>query len=234
MTVPSSIDLERLQQRIAEDDLATAAAELRQLLPADEADLLRELLPPDQVRVLAAMPAAQVGGLLDYLVLEGPEVAEAVSQLSTQILTTVLDQTPPGTAARLLRLFPDERRQEVLATLREQEAIEALIAQEEETAGALVTTEFVALRAGMIAEEAIRAIRRTRPLSGKLSSLFVVDHSDRLVGSVSFRDLLLAAPRTPLTLVMDGSALSVPAGTPQEECARLMQHYHLSTLPVVD
>jgi magnesium transporter len=230
----SNIDLEQLQQRIAEGDVATAAAELRQVRPADQAEFLHALPTPDELTILTTLSASQISAVLEYLVPKGQEALEPLSQLPTDVLTAILDRTPTGTAVRVLRAFPPERRLEVLAGLRDPSPIESLIGQEEDTAGALVTTDFMALRVGMTANQAVWAIRRSRPVSEFLQRLFVVDRQDKLVGSVSFRDLLLADPRTPLTRIMEEDPLSVPAGTDQEEVANVVQRYRLDTLPIVD
>ena len=234
MTTQESIDLDRLQRRIAEGEIDAAVAELRLIRPADQADLIQQLPDNDERAVLSSLSAAQVSAILEYLVPDGHAALAPLAALPTDILTSVLDRTPSGTAARVLRAFPDERRTEVLNTLRERSPVEVLVAQEEETAGALVTTDFMALRQGMTVDQATRAIRETALLSDVLEGLFVVDQGDKLVGSLSFRDLLLADPQTPLTRVMERDPLSVPAGEDQEECARVMQRYHLETLPIVD
>ena len=154
--------------------------------------------------------------------------------MSLGALIPVLDRTSPGTSARLLRTFPDERRQVVLERINDSELVRLLIAEGEETAGALTTTEFLALRVGMTVDQATTTIRRSPGLTQNFERLFVVDGQERLFGGLSFRDLLLANERAPLSTVMEEVPITVSSDTGQEECARLMERYHLEALPIVD
>ena len=104
----------------------------------------------------------------------------------------------------------------------------------DETAGGLMTSEFLVLRAGMTAADAIAALRQWAPSSEAVYYLFVVDRSDRLVGVVSLRSLVVAEPSRCIADIMDREVISVHAGTDQEECARLMQRYDLLALPVIN
>jgi magnesium transporter len=97
-----------------------------------------------------------------------------------------------------------------------------------------MTSEFLALRRRMTAGEAINAIRAWKPEAEAIYYLFVVDAHRRLVGVVNLRQLIVADPGTLIGEVMETEVISVPAGTDQEECARLMTRYDLLALPVVD
>ena len=234
MTMVDRTNWEQFQQQLSERGLAAAAGILRGLPAADRADLVHQLPAAHRVAVLTALSASDVSEMLEYLVSMGSETMESVGQLPIEALTLVLDRTPIGTVARVLRAFGEERRLATLATLRDAAAVGELVAQEEDTAGALVTTDFMALRVGMTAEQATRSIRRTRPSNEHLERLFVVDRENRLAGNISFRDLFLAEGRTPLSSIMTPETISVLPDTDQEECARLMERYHLQALPIVD
>jgi magnesium transporter len=86
----------------------------------------------------------------------------------------------------------------------------------------------------MTAAEAIEALRAWKPDTRAIYYLFVLDAHGRLCGVVSLRQLIIADPDTPLADILDPDVISVPVGTDQEECARLMSHYDLLALPVVD
>jgi magnesium transporter len=86
----------------------------------------------------------------------------------------------------------------------------------------------------MTAGDAINAIRAWKPEDEEIYYLFVVDWAGRLRGVVNLRQIIVADPDTPVQDIMDPEVISVPAGTDQEECARLMTRYDLLALPVVD
>jgi magnesium transporter len=86
----------------------------------------------------------------------------------------------------------------------------------------------------MTASEAIQAIRAWKPDAETIYYLFVIDMQGYLCGVVSLRQLVIAAPDTRIAEIMDTEVISVPVGTDQEECARIMRRYDLLALPVVN
>ncbi len=234
MTLPETLDTERLAERVAAGDMAGVAAELREQLPADAADVINQLPDHTKADVLSHLSARDVSAMLEYLVRHGERAIMPLARLPGESLTAIFSRTPLGTAARVLREMPGGIRSEIVGTLSEQDFLRNLLEQEEETAGALVTTEFLALRERMTVMQAQAAIRNAEALTRRLSRVFVVDEEGRLSGSVSFRQLLLAPQGAALSRIMDRDPISVPAGTDQEECARIMDRYRLDTLPTVD
>lgn len=97
-----------------------------------------------------------------------------------------------------------------------------------------MTSDYVALRRRMTAREALDVIRAVKPDVEDIYDLFVVDARGRLVGVLSLRELVVAQPNARIGTLMDPEVVSVPVGTDQEACARLMLHYDLLALPVVD
>jgi magnesium transporter len=134
----------------------------------------------------------------------------------------------------LLGDIQPEIAQIVLAGLEDPEEVRPLLIHPDDSAGGLMTSEFLALRPRMTAIEAIEAIRAWKPEEETVYYLFVVDRLKRLTGVVNLRQLVLADPSTAIADIMDTEIISVPAGTDQEECARLMARYDLLALPVVD
>ena len=97
-----------------------------------------------------------------------------------------------------------------------------------------MTSEFLALRPGTAAGEALDALRKWKPEGESLYYLFVVDQSRKLCGVVGLRHLITAPLDAPIRDLMDPHVISVKAGTDQEECARILSHYDLLALPVLD
>ena len=213
MTLPETLDAERLAERITAGDAAAVAAELREQLPADAADVINQLPEHTRADILSHLSARDVSRLLEYLVRHGESAIMPLARLPGESLTAIFRRTPLGTAARAIRAMPREIRSEVVETLSEQDFLRNLLAQEEETAGALVTTEYLALRERMTVMQAQAAIRNAEALTRRLSRVFVVDEDDRLSGSVSFRQLLLTPQGATLSHIMDRNPISVPAGT---------------------
>ena len=104
----------------------------------------------------------------------------------------------------------------------------------ENTAGAIMTPEFVRLRAGTRTGEAIRAVRASGLDSDALYTLFITDQDGRLLGTLEMRTLLAAPGDEPVEALMDTSFTAVAMDADQQEAARLVRKYDLISLPVTD
>jgi magnesium transporter len=118
--------------------------------------------------------------------------------------------------------------------MKERAEVERLLPYADTSAGGLMMPVPIVLRPWMTAEDAINLLRREKPDTDIVYYLFVVDENDRLVGVVSLRQLVIADPDTPIGQIMDPQVIHVGPDTDQEEVARLMEHYDLLALPVVD
>jgi magnesium transporter len=112
--------------------------------------------------------------------------------------------------------------------------ITPLLEHADESAGGLMTRGYVALHPEMTVQQAITFLRLRKPLADEAYYLYVLDASNRLQGVVNLRELLISEAETPIVDVMTKEAITVAPETDQEEVARLIQHYRLRALPVVD
>ncbi|GAB4574492.1 MAG: magnesium transporter [Anaerolineae bacterium] len=234
MMEPRLLDavLDQVRHALEHDDLASAVSIIESLRPSDQAEVFAELDDADQIALLPELPPDESADILEKL--DDPEAAELVSSLPTETLIKIVDEMEPDEAADLLGDIPQERAQAVLSGLTDPEEIHPLLLHPDDSAGGLMTSEFLALRRRMTAGDAIAAIRAWRPDAETIYYLFVIDAERRLCGVVSLRDLIIADPQTPLAEIMDPEVISVTVGVDQEECARIMSRYDLLALPVVD
>jgi len=224
--------LAQLRATLERDDVAGALAIIEALRPADQADLFAELDDEDQVALLPELNPADSADILEKL--DDQEAAQLATALPTDAVIRIVDEMEPDEAADLLGDIHPERARAVLAGLGDPDEVRPLLVHSDDSAGGLMTSEFLALRRRMTAGEAIQAIREWKPEIEAVYYLFVVDGAGRLCGVVGLRQLVVADLSTRLTEIMDPEAISVQVGTDQEECARLMSHYDLLALPVVD
>ena len=224
--------LAHLRAALKNDDLGEAAAIIEALRPPDQADLFAELDDEHQIALLPTLDPADSADILEELADE--EAAELVEGLATETVIRIVDKMEPDEAADLLGDIQPEKAQVVLDGLEDADEVRPLLLHPDDSAGGLMTSEFLVLRQRMTAAEAIQSIRSWKPEAETIYYLFVVDQQGRLRGVVSLRQLVTADPPTPIVQIMDPEVISVPAGTDQEECARLMARYDLLALPVVD
>lgn len=162
------------------------------------------------------------------------EAADLATSLSPEALIRIVDEMEPDEAADLLGDIHPEYARAILDGLEDPEEVRPLLLHPDDTAGGLMTSEYVALRRRTTAREALDVIRSVKPDAEYVYDLFVVDAHGRLVGVLTLRELVLADPGALVGDLMDAEAMAVPVGTDQEACARLMLRYDLLALPVVD
>lgn len=224
--------LAQLRSALERDDLSGAVAIIAALRPPDQAEIFAELQDREQIVLLPELHPDDSADILEEL--DDEQAAELVAELSTETVIRIVDEMEPDEAADLLGDMPRERAIEVLAGLEDPDEVRPLLLHPDDSAGGLMTSEFLALRVRMTAGEALQAIREWQPESENVYYLFVVDRLGRLAGVVNLRQLVVAPLQAPLAEIMEREVVFVRVGADQEECARLMLRYDLLALPVVN
>ena len=142
----------------------------------------------------------------------------------------------PDDAADLLADLPEEKAAALLASMRTKEArdVKQLLRYEEDTAGGIMTTEFVAVPPGMTAGQAIGRLRELEPDAETIYYMYVVDDDGHLAGVFSLRDLLLARRDQKVEEFMEHHLISIHADAKLEEVAQVVAKYNLLALPIID
>ena len=224
--------LEQLRNALERDDLASAANIIEAMRPADQADLFSELEEAQQYALLPQIAPEDSADILEEM--DDEAVAELVDALSNETVMRIMDEMEPDEVADLLGDIHPERAEMLLSGLEDHEEVRPLMIHPDESAGGLMTTEFLVLRRRMTAAEAIEAFRQWNPDAETIYYLYVADQFGRLSGVVNLRQLILAAPNTLIIDLMETKLISVGPDTDQEEAAQLLLRYDLLALPVVD
>ena len=224
--------LNQLRAALENQRWIDAATIVKSLHPADQAAIYDLLGDDRQEALLDHLDPEDMAGILGKL--DDASAAELVDEMSTDEAIRIIDRMEPDDAADLLGDIDPGKAEAILAGLDDPDEIHPLLIHLDDTAGGLMTSEFLALRRRMTVDEAINAIRAWEPAAETIFYLFVVDAHGRLSGVVSIRQLIITAANTPLVDIMNPNVRSVLVGTDEEECAHLMSHYDLLALPVVD
>lgn len=183
------------------------------LSPADAAEVFSHLEETEQALLLEALPPWRVKELLEELSLD--DLADTIN---------AVEEENPAQAEALLRQLDPETRAEV----------EELTEYDEDEAGGIMTSEYIAVRDAMRVEEVFRFLRREAPDAEQIYVIYVVDAEEHLEGVLTLRDLIVADPKTRVAEIMNPDVIFVRDDTDQEEVARLMADYNFTVLPVVD
>ncbi len=149
-------------------------------------------------------------------------------------LVEVLDELEPEEARASLAQLPESLRGRALPRLEAREAIEALGAFEEESAGSIMSRKFVAVPPDWTVAQTVDEIRAHASRIERLYAVYVVDSERRPLGYLRLRDLLLIPQSTPVGEVMHTDFIGVGPETDQEDVAHIADRYELSVVPVVD
>ena len=204
------------------------------LHPADIADIVEEMAADERRQVFEQLDVETAAEALSEV---EPEMqASIVSDLPEERAADILEEMAPDEAADLLQDLPEERREELVELMQKDEAedVEELLTYPEDSAGGIMTTDFIALAAGLTAAQAIDKLRELQPDPELTYYLYVIDAQGRLDGVISLRDLVVAKPEAKLADVMDPHVLKVEATTSKEDVAALIAKYDLLALPVVE
>ena len=225
--------IERVREALDRDDVHGAIALLDQVKRTeDRVEVFDELDVEDQAQILPRLDPEDAADILAELDEEDQaDIAERVSDTS---LSDILDEMEPDDAADVLGDLSAERKERVLSGMEEADDVRPLLIHPDDSAGGIMTTSFMTLRPGMTVQDAIVALREWHPDDEMPYYLFVVDRERRLVGVTALRALITAPPTALIGNIMNTDVISVPAGTDQEECARLLRKFGFLALPVVD
>lgn len=154
----------------------------------------------------------------------GERATEFVNELAPDDRVRLLDELPATVAEKLIEsLSPKER-----------EITNLLMGYESETAGRIMTTEYISLRKDVTVEQALAKVRRQAKDKETIYTLYVTDNCKKLEGVLSLKELLIADGDATIEDVMSKKVIKVFTGTDQEEVARMLQELDLLAIPVVD
>lgn len=227
-------DVETLEQTAGPIKLKIPLQKLSRLHPADIADIIEQMNPMQRTDVIESL---DIQTAADVLPEASPEIqAEIIEDLDPEHASDILEEMDPDEAADILGDISEERSEEILKEMEPEEAedVRELLTYEDETAGGLMTTDFVAIPSDLTVEGTIQYLRDLAPDAETIYYIYVVTHDESLVGVISLRDLIISQPDTPIKSFMVTRVIHVHPEAGLREVAELFQKYNLLALPVVD
>lgn len=207
---------------------------IQPLQPYDISQIIGELEEVEKLRLIPSLPIPVAAESLEYLepeiqydILDQLEISVSsllLKQMSSDAVVDMLLAIHPYQAERLLRLLPDDYRQQ----------INRLMSYPEYTAGSLMTVDYISARAYWNCDRTLRHIRKVGHEAELISYVYVTNVRGELVGVVSLKEIILANLDTPIEEIATVELISVPAEMEQEEVAKILSRYDLYALPVVD
>jgi magnesium transporter len=226
-----------LKRALNDKDALKAKALLEELYPAQILEYWPEFDPAHRLSILTILPPADAAEVFSHLeeaeqaelleILPPWRVKELLAELSLDDLADTInavEEENPAQAEALLQQLDPQTRAEVTE----------LAEYDEDKAGGIMTSEYIAVRDAMRVEEVFRFLRREAPDAEQIYVIYVVDAEERLDGVLTLRDLIVADPKARVAEIMNPDVVFARDNMDQEEVAHLMADYNFTVLPVVD
>lgn len=228
------MELTKVRDLLENKQYTTLRQTLSEMNEADIAAVFEDLEEAEQLKLFRILPkdmAADVFSYLDvdnqhYIIssLSDKDAAGIIDNLMADDATDLIEEMPANVVKRLLALASPETRRDINHLLR----------YPEDSAGSIMTVEYVDLKENLTVEQAINRIRKVGVDSETINICYVLDSRRKLVGTVALRYLLLMEPDELIGDIMHENVISINTLMDQEEVARTFQKYDFTAMPVVD
>lgn len=214
--------------------LATTQKKLTRLHPADLADILEELSGNDRIKLFETLDNETAAETLEALE-EDVQIA-IFKNLSDEKAADLLEEMAPDDAADLLQDIPDERAEALLGLMDAEDArdVQELLLYEEDTAGGLMSNDFITVPPEMTCQETINHIRELSPDYEQVYYIHTGDSEGRLLGTIPLINIVVSSPDKVLKDIMTTDLVTVRTDAGVKEITELIAKYDLLSIPVVD
>jgi magnesium transporter len=200
----------------------------------DVADAMSELSDESILVVLDLMDPIDIASIIE-------ESEESLQERITEMLTTdkiiqVFSHMSPDDITDIMGLLTINKRKDILSQMkhRDSQEIQMLLGFEPDTAGGIMTTQYIALKQNLSIREALQKIKDIGPKTEVIEKIFVTNQRNELIGLADLRDILTAPDDSVLTDIMDENIIYVYPDTDQEEVSLIVSKYDLKALPVIN
>ncbi|MCX6710155.1 MAG: CBS domain-containing protein [Candidatus Woesearchaeota archaeon] len=202
--------------------------------PADLAELMGDLSDEERVLVLKSIDNNMAA---DALAEAEPKVQKSiVEDIRVKRIIPVLEKMTADEVADMLSFTNKKKAEEILSLIKPEIAkqVKEILKYPEDTAGALMTTEFIAIPWNLTAEQTINKMREIIPTISNIYYLYVTNEKNELVGVLSLRQLIIVPPQKKVCDFMNSDVAKVELSDSKQHMAKVLSKYNLLALPVVD
>ena len=226
--------LEKIIDLISKKDFKRLKALLEDLNNADISEILDELSDEDVAIIFRLLPKSEAADIFAYMepetqedllnLLSDKEISDIISGLFVDDAADLIGEMPANVVTRLLKNTKEDKRK----------AINEILKYPEDSAGSIMTTDFIDIPSGSTVKEVFDKLRKVGRRKEAIYILYIVDPGKYLAGVIDIKDLLLHDYDDVVDDFMETNIISVKTTTDQEEVAHMFDHYDFLAMPVVD
>lgn len=226
--------LKNIENLIEEKKYAEIKQILNKMNDYDIAEIFEDLPTTEQLKIFRLLQKDIAADVFSYMetdtqsklitLLSEKEAVDIINDMASDDAADLMDEIPANVVSRLLNKVDPEARRD----------INGLLNYPDDSAGSIMTTEYMDLKEENTIEDAIRKIKREYDDKETIDICFVTDKSRKLIGTVKLKDLVLNDEDKLIKEIMDDDIMSVNTLMDQEKVAQIIQDYDLTSIPVVD
>lgn len=226
--------LEKIEQLIDEKKYSKIKELISKMYEHDVADILEELPKKEKIKIFRLLQKDQAADVFSYLdtdtqadmitMLSDAEAVNIINDMASDDAADLIDEMPANVVQKLLSKIDKETRRD----------INQLLKYPDNSAGSIMTTEYIDLKEYNTVRDATKKIRQEYDETETIETIFVTDKSRKLIGTIELKDLIVHNDDEMVSDIMDSNIISVNTLMDQEEVANVIKDYDLTSVPVVD
>jgi len=214
--------------------LSLDSNKLHKLHPSDLADIIEEMGAASRTKIFESMDEERAADVLEEM--EPYAQAQVIESLSIEKAADVLEKMPADEVADLLDTLEDDKAEQILNEMEKEssEDVRELLEYEDKEVGSIMTTDYLSFFETMTIDETLTELRKQKPEADMIYSLFITDKNEKLIATVSLRDLVISLPTMTLKDIMNEQFISVQDEDKIDRLATIILKYDLLAIPVTD
>jgi Mg2+ transporter MgtE len=207
---------------------------INRIHPSDLAAIIEDLNASDQASLVGSLDEETAADAFEQL--DAETQLSILEDLSPDRAADIIENMSPDDAADILGEVEPEKQEQILRLMEPEEAkdVRELLTHDEETAGGLMTTEFLSVPPGLTVGATFDHIRKAAEDAELIYYVYVLDPDERLIGVVALKDLITASLDAPISSILVDDVVHVALDAPKEEVATTIARYDFLAVPVVD
>ena len=225
---------DKLEKLIDEKKYSKVKELISKMYEHDIADILEEFPLKEMIKLFRLLPKSQAADVFSYLdtdtqtniisMLSDTEAVNIINDMAADDATDLIDEMPANVVKRLLNKVDKETRRD----------INQLLKYPDNSAGSIMTTEYIDLKEYNTVRDATKKIRQEYDETETIETMFITDKSRKLIGTIELKDLIVHNDDEMILDIMNNDVISVNTLMDQEEVANIIKDYDLTSVPVVD
>lgn len=229
-------DKDLLDQLLQDDDIDAFREEFLSMHNYEQSEYFEDTDEENRQKIFEFLSPSEVADFFDHLDIDDEEYEALFENINANYASHILEEMSYDNAVDILNELSKPKVASLLTLMNNEDAneIKALLHYEEDTAGGIMTTEYLSLKSTTPVKEALMHVKEQAPNAETIYVIFAVNEDDQLVGVLSLRDLITAENDAYIEDVMSERVISVDVATDQEDVAQTMRDYDFIAVPVID